>query len=156
MASEISCSLRDALSSSEATAFVTRSAWKIWLPGLERAAHRCFSVVLRWTTQRSGFFFGTFTPRQRRCGSRISSSAEKRRGVSHSESRQFCASQSTPDEKCENRSVTLSAQVVWRRLAKQGPGLLHRQPVANPHAQTFRSLDTAERLYVRRRRSSCR
>jgi hypothetical protein len=64
--------------------------------------------------------------------------------ISHSESLQFCASQSTPDEKGENRSVTLSAQVVWRRLAKQGPGLLHRQPVANPHAQPFHSLDTPD------------
>src|SRR6516225_4549917 len=38
--------------------------------------------------------------------------------ISHSESHQFSASQSAPDEECENRSVTLSTQAVCLGLSK--------------------------------------
>jgi hypothetical protein len=56
--------------------------------------------------------------------------------IFHSESYQFGASQATPNEQGENRSITFASEAI-QRLCEQSPRLINGQPVSDPNAQTF-------------------
>jgi hypothetical protein len=64
--------------------------------------------------------------------------------IFHSESYQFGASQATPNEQGESRSITLASQAVSLRLREQGFGLINGQPVSDPNAQAFCALNSAD------------
>jgi len=54
--------------------------------------------------------------------------------IFHSESYQFGASQATPNEQGENRSITFASEAI-QRLCEQSPRLINGQPVSDPNAQ---------------------
>jgi hypothetical protein len=63
--------------------------------------------------------------------------------IFRSESNHF-GPQTAPNEQCKNCPITFVSEAACRWFAKQGPGLINSQPVANPNAETLCPFDTAD------------
>src|SRR5260370_208057 len=112
-------------------------------PDLAEPTHRAEDQATIDASRIGPHIDGTFRPRWNRNGADVLSFANQISDhpvflsdleIARSESLQFSASQSAPDEECENRSIALPAQVVCLGRAKQGSGLFNGQPVANSNA----------------------